>query len=325
VINDFFDPSITSATNSAQIISAIEQTTNQYQYLFSNPVTVNIYFQQQAGSFLGSSQSTFYYDSYGNYTSAAISNAIANPGNAPLTQGLISSLTGPSNTADLILATGADFRANGYDAPGALGEVNGQAIDTIITLSTSVPLDFDQNVAAYNGSNLEYNARDAIAHEVDEALGIGGSGSALNFINDGISLPGTYEGVLDRFRYSAPGAPGFSTDPNATAYFSLDNGVTNLATFNQDSSGDFGDLGPTTTSCGSAGGSGGPFGVIQDAFSCYNEPTTGITRGDIEYTMLESIGWDPTPEPATWAMLILGVGMIGIAARRRREPIAPAG
>jgi hypothetical protein len=28
---------------------------------------------------------------------------------------------------------------------------------------------------------------------------------------------------------------------------------------------------------------------------------------------------DAAPEPATWAMLILGVGMIGIAARRRRE------
>jgi len=180
-------------------------------------------------------------------------------------------------------------------------------------------------VPAYDGSNLEYNARDAIAHEVDEALGIGGSGSALNFINDGISLGATYEGALDRFRYSAPGTPSFSTDPDATAYFSLDNGVTNLATFNQNASGDFGDLGPTTTSCGSAGGFGGPFGVVQDAFSCYNEPTTNITRGSIEYTMLESIGWDPTPEPAAWTMLILGVGMIGIAARRRREAITLAG
>jgi opacity protein-like surface antigen len=28
------------------------------------------------------------------------------------------------------------------------------------------------------------------------------------------------------------------------------------------------------------------------------------------------------PEPATWAMLLLGVGMIGFAARRRREGVA---
>ena len=177
VINDYFDPSITSAANAAQIISAITQTTNQYQYLFKNPVTVNIYFQQQAGSFLGSSESSFYYDTYDSYTNAAINNAIANPGNTPLTQGLISTLTEPSNVADLILATGASFRANGYIAPGVLGEVDGQAIDTIITLSTSFPLDFDQNVPGYNGSNLEYNGRDTIAHEVDEErASIGGSG-----------------------------------------------------------------------------------------------------------------------------------------------------
>jgi len=29
----------------------------------------------------------------------------------------------------------------------------------------------------------------------------------------------------------------------------------------------------------------------------------------------------PVPEPATWAMLILGVAMIGFVARRRREPL----
>ncbi|HSZ50259.1 MAG TPA: hypothetical protein VK801_01695, partial [Caulobacteraceae bacterium] len=145
VINDYFDPSITSAPNAAQIISAIEQTTNQYQYLFKNPVTVNIYFKQQSGSFLGQSESSFYDDTYANYNNASIVNANANPGNAPLAQGL-SSLTGPTNVADLILATGADFRANRYDAPGILGEVDGQAIDTIITLTTSYPLDFAANV-----------------------------------------------------------------------------------------------------------------------------------------------------------------------------------
>jgi hypothetical protein len=32
-------------------------------------------------------------------------------------------------------------------------------------------------------------------------------------------------------------------------------------------------------------------------------------------------GGNPIPEPATWAMLIAGFGMVGLAARRRRNPI----
>lgn len=331
VIQPYFDPSITNAQNAAQIMSAINAVTSQYSSLYTNPVTVNIYFQQQSGNFLGSSQSTYYFDSYSGYTVAAIDNAILNPNNAPLTQGLISTFSGPTNQQPVILTTGANFRANGYgsyaypgaanDTPGAFN-INGVAIDTIITLSTDNPLDFNSLVPAYNGSNLAYNGRDVIEHEVDEALGIGGSGSALNFIGDGLTLPTPlqnvgYEGVLDRYRFSAPGVPGFSTDPNANAYFSLDNGVTNLAAFNQDSNGDFGDLGPTNVSCGAAGGFGGPFSVVQDAFACYNLPTTSIERGSIEDTLLQSVGWDPTPEPATWAMMILGLAMIGFAVRRR--------
>src|SRR5262249_25476639 len=44
---------------------------------------------------------------------------------------------------------------------------------------------------------------------------------------------------------------------------------------------------------------------------------TDIT-GSGPFNMTFSLTGVAVPEPATWAMLILGVGMIGLAARRRR-------
>jgi hypothetical protein len=51
-----------------------------------------------------------------------------------------------------------------------------------------------------------------------------------------------------------------------------------------------------------------------------------ITVLDPNFWLNETIGNDlpGVPEPATWAMLILGVAMIGFAARRRRDGVAVA-
>jgi hypothetical protein len=47
-----------------------------------------------------------------------------------------------------------------------------------------------------------------------------------------------------------------------------------------------------------------------------------LTRGGADFTV--GVFGAAVPEPATWAMLITGVAMIGFAARRRRDALAAA-
>ena len=49
--------------------------------------------------------------------------------------------------------------------------------------------------------------------------------------------------------------------------------------------------------------------------------TDGI--GDVRQIRLDEVGANPVPEPATWAMMLLGFGAVGFQMRRRRS-VSPA-
>ncbi len=69
-----------------------------------------------------------------------------------------------------------------------------------------------------------------------------------------------------------------------------------------------------------AGGLVGPGGTIPAGIYVGFEDILG--GGDLDYDDLKfvftNVGGGVVPEPATWAMLIAGFGLVGLAARRRK-------
>jgi len=342
VIHDYFSADLQSASNAALIESVIQETTANIGRLYSNPGEVSILFTgnliSQIG--IGGSRGTYYALYAGDYNYLSAFNSAAHPENHAQAEAL--QYLGYGNAADpssVLLVTSANLGALGIAAPGAY-DLNGDfqgggpnvlgGIDGVIDLKLPM-LSFDPNPPAYDGTNVLYAARNVIGHEVDEVLGIGGAGSNLNNIyalsNGGTTgdpaLDAFYLhafGVLDRFRYAAPGVPTLSQDPFAPGYFSLDGGQTDLADFNNyPGYGDAGDLALSTECPDHPGLYGGAFGAIQNAFNCPNLPSVKLHRGMVEDLMLQSIGYNPAvPEPGTWAMMLAGLFLAGWRLRGRR-------
>jgi len=220
-------PSFDSSVSPSQqtTISSILQF---YDQTFTNPVTISIGFSiaPASANFAGQSISSYDETSYASYVSALNTNAKSTQDPVQLTAcNFLPDGNGASATT--IAATTADLRALGFS--GATGQ---------LTLSGNYGGTLDGVVSV----NASFFSTPVIEHEIDEVLGIGGSGSVLNLIQQ--SGPGSYLGVygpMDLFRYAAPYVPSFTTDPSAYSYFSINGGQTPIVPFNQDPSGDYGD------------------------------------------------------------------------------------
>jgi hypothetical protein len=290
-----FDSTITGAANAAQIEAAINSAMQFYDNTFTNPVSVDIKFKLGGG--LGGSTTSLYGTSYAGYTGALALDAAANPQNTVL-QTAVANLAF-ANVKPKIAATSADFRALGYT--GAPGAVDG-TFDGVITLNANI-MNFTDTV-----DPSLYPANPVIQHEIDEVLGVGGPGSLVNQ-----PFGPLYMGAEDLYRYSAPHTASFTTDPNATSYFSYDGGVTNIRGFNQGPNGDYADW---VTDCNGAQ-------FVQDWQGCPGKPQIGLNLNSPEVLALQAIGYNiGVPEPSAWALMITGLGLMGAALRRRRTLVA---
>ncbi|MGH7225348.1 MAG: NF038122 family metalloprotease, partial [Gemmataceae bacterium] len=309
-ITPYFDSSVIGAANASQIEAAVDAAIHPLASMFGDPVNVGILFGVAHGgnTFLGESLNAGYLFPYSDYTSALAFDAATHV-NHPESAGVAS--LGTATRADLIFATSADSRAVGCG--GCLGEFDSHGnytgsgpMDGVVLLNIDAPLAFARSHGTIGAT--QYDARSVLQHEIDEVLGIGGAGSALNDayaqgVNGppSISIGGstqTYISPLDLYRYAGPGAASFTTDPAATAYFSLDGGRTAIARFSQDPNGDAGDWyspGPLEpfAPCGS---------LVQDAFACPGI-VANMGPNSPEVTALQAIGYDRVPEPGTLPLL----------------------
>ena len=310
VINATFESSITSDPNAAAIEGAINAADVTLEADITTPVTVKLDFQTGGG--LGSSLTGIYTVSYFGYynalkaidtgagSTAAQQSAIASLGTAPTGVGSAN----PANGSAQVNGTGPELRALGFNTPAAVSN-NGGTYDTVISLNTSIT----SPPNPLNGGTYDLQA--VATHEIDEALGIGGTGSTLT---PGGSLTGPV-GPLDLFRYSGPGVRSYSTSSSVTSYLSINGGTSVVSYFNQvGGQSDYADWASNPNPSG--------FGVqVQDAFAT---PGASPVLGPNELTALNVIGYTLTttssvPEPMSLAIMLPGVfGLLGLRRRARK-------
>ena len=284
VIIPTFDSTITGDANHATIESTINTAIGIYENDFSDPVTVKIDFTEVSTG-LGASSTWIYSTSYTNFlthlaadaktTNDAIALAHLPPGpNEPVTGG----------------STIFFSKANG-DAIGIATSPTPDGFNGTISLNTTIT-----NPGSPGSSNA-YSLLPVVEHEIDEVLGLGsGLDHSLNIRPE------------DLFRFTNGGARTYTTGGD-NAYFSIDGGTTDLARFNQNSGGDYGDWWSTGTHTPQ----------VQDAFATPGaNPTLGV-----ELIALDVIGFDLksqgiVPEPTSLVCWTLGMVLVGGGVLRKR-------
>jgi hypothetical protein len=267
-----FAANIRNDSRAKNIEAAIRAAIAQIDADFSNPITVPVLFQEGGG--LGSNLTGFDDITYEQWRGALMAHA------ADANQRLAIANLPATNTLN-----GSDTVEINYANELALG-----IPDTFPASFATVTINVnDSNITRTAINPNKYDLEDLTTHELDEVLGIG---SILdNATRNGQRVPRDAINPEDFFRYSAGpnAAPDFTTDANASVYFSIDGGKTDLAQFNQDVSGDFNDWYSIN---------GGVVPQVQDAFGT---PGT-IPNYNLEPVVLDVLGYTPTR--------ILGTGIV---------------
>ncbi|MCC6394257.1 MAG: NF038122 family metalloprotease [Bryobacterales bacterium] len=288
IINPTFDTTITSDPNASTIMATINSAISDYAAGFTDPITVNIKFQEGGG--LGSSSTWIGSISYAQFLTAITADRTTANDNTAVAS-LPSQANNPVNGNANVFLTVANFKALGFSV-GATPD----GFDGTITLNTSI-----MNLTRQSIDPSKYDLHAVVQHEIDEVLAIQ---SALNGSSNGGPTPTGAVSAFDLFRYDQNGNRGFSTALSAEAYFSINGGTTRLARFNQTAGGDFSDFYSP----------GGQTPQVQDAFA-----TPGATPNlGVELTALDILGYDlAAPEPSTAAFLAVGL-LAGVYWKRRR-------
>ena len=279
IIHATFDSSITGNPNAAAIEAMINRAISIYESLFSDPITIQILFRYATTAPDGTplpagqiAQSAFPYYVIPWNTGVDLLRADATTSNDNLA---IATLPSTALSAN-VLPTSANGRAMRGNTPPAMfanGTVgNGGPYDGIVTLNSAVPYQFTRPT-----SSGSFDAQRLTEHEIDEVMGLG----------SGLNISGNDLRPQDLFSWSSAGHR--NTSSSGTRYFSINGGVNNIVSFNQDPSGDFGDW--LSTACPQAH----PY--VQNAFNCPGQ-FSDISETSPEGINLDVIGYDLVNSPA---------------------------
>jgi len=276
IITPIFDSTITNdTTNKTAIETGINNAIAEVESKILNPISVTITFQEM-GTGLGQSSTFINSLSYSQYRTDLINNQTKSANDITAIATLPATTANPVNGTNFMTLTLPLLRAIGEPTLGN----NGGSPDGTIGINTSIT---NLSRTGPQDSN-KYDLQAVAMHEISEVLGTGGNGSELPTTTGNI-------GPLDLFRYGGTGTRSFTTSTAATAYFSIDGGVTHLSPFNQSGGGaDYADW----------GSSGTP--QVQDAFGT---PGSHPDLDSNEVTAFDVVGYNVVPEPASVGLVVL--------------------
>lgn len=264
-INVIYGAGAADGAAPAGFYTAVNYVVDYLDQLFTNNVTINLNISY--GSILDPYTGTYSTlssgdlgESYDNGETAQSYTAVKDLLQADNTPGAGTLPNAPPASGTFYMGS-AEAKALGIDGPST-------ALDGAVGVSASAAWDFTPNSTP---ASNQYYLVGVLEHEITEAMG------RVSFV-DGY---GDY-GVADLYRFSSPGVRSDSPGGHgSTAYFSIDDGNTDLGSWNnQLSNGDLADWYPH-----------GPAPGGNDAFNDYSTPGVINALSSADITLMEALGW----------------------------------